>query len=69
MGLIPPDLVLVTGKEIRQRVAISDTGWQSLRRAPEHDRDSWLILKFGRLEGAGIICDYTAAGDLLTVGH
>lgn len=37
--------------------------------APEHDRDSWLILKFGRVEAAGIICDYTAAGDLVTVGH
>ena len=36
---------------------------------PEHDRDSWLILKFSRVEGAGIICDYTAAGDLVTVGH
>jgi hypothetical protein len=30
----------------------------------ESDRDSWLILKFGRVEGAGI-CDYTAAGVLL----
>ncbi len=35
---------------------------------PKHDRDSRLILKFGRVEGAGII-DYTAAGDLVTVGH
>ena len=33
---------------------------------PEHDRDSWLILKFGRVEEAGIIGDYTAAGDVIS---
>jgi len=51
MSLIPPHLVLVTDKRF-------GNGWLSVIldgnlyvSVPEHDRDSWLILRFGRVEG------------------